>query len=120
MAFSGLLARGRFCRHCPARFRGRIVASLAYRPNGILDYNDRTPSNGIGVFWRQNFAQTFEIEVDLNRKTTLLRIDGRIVMESVPFYEAAAADLARISMELGTTSAQTLAWDDIDITATVP
>ncbi|WDT74591.1 MAG: fibronectin type III domain-containing protein [Candidatus Manganitrophus sp.] len=99
---------------------GRIVASLAYRPNGILDYNDRTPSNGIGVFWRQNFAQTFEIEVDLNRKTTLLRIDGRIVMESVPFYEAAAADLARISMELGTTSAQTLAWDDIDITATVP
>ncbi|MCG3111122.1 MAG: fibronectin type III domain-containing protein [Candidatus Manganitrophus sp. SB1] len=99
---------------------GRIVASLAYRPNNILDYNDRTPSNGIGVFWRQNFAQTFEIEVDLNRKTTLLRIDGRIVMESVPFYEAAAADLARISMELGMTSAQTLAWDDIDITATVP
>lgn len=99
---------------------GRILASLAYRPNNILDYNDRTPSNGIGVFWRQNVAQTFEIEVDLNRKTTLLRIDGRIVMESVPFYEAAAADLARISMELGTTSAQTLAWDDIDITATVP
>lgn len=99
---------------------GRILASLAYRPNNILDYNDRTPSTGIGVFWRLNAAQAFEIEVDLNRKTTLLRIDGRIVMESVPFYEAAAADLARISMELGTTSAQTLAWDDIDITATVP
>ncbi|MCG3116451.1 MAG: DUF1565 domain-containing protein [Candidatus Manganitrophus sp. SA1] len=99
---------------------GRILASLAYRPNGFLDYNDASSANGIGVSWRQNIAQTFEIDVDLNTKTTLLRIDGRIIIRSAPFYEAAAADLARISMELGTTSAQTLAWDDIDITATVP
>lgn len=99
---------------------GNILASLAYRPNNILDYNDQFPSTGIGVFWRRNTAQTFEIEVDLDRKTTLLRIDGRIIFESVPFYQTAASDLARISMELGTTSAQTLAWDDIEIIAIVP
>ncbi len=98
---------------------GRILASVAYRPGGMLDYNDKNP-NGIGVGWKPNLPQFFEIEVDLIKKVTTLRIDGRVVIQGFPFYEEIAADLARISMELGTTEKQTLAWDDIEIVANVP
>ncbi|TAK07538.1 MAG: fibronectin type III domain-containing protein, partial [Candidatus Manganitrophaceae bacterium] len=98
---------------------GRILASLAYRPNGLLDYNDKNP-NGIGVGWKPNLPQAFEIEVNLDKKSTTLRVDGKEFIVSAPFYEDVAADLAQISMELGTTEKQTLAWDDIEITANVP
>jgi hypothetical protein len=97
---------------------GRILASLAYKPNNIFDYNDRQP-NGIGIGWERLIAQDFIITVDLDNKLTTLSVNGKVVLED-RFFDPAAADLARISMELGTTGTQTLAWDDVEISATVP
>lgn len=97
---------------------GRILASLAYRPGNLLDYNDRQP-NGIGIGWQALTPQDFAISVDLTNRLTTLSISGRVILED-RFYESTAGDLASISMELGTTGTQTLGWDDIDIIATAP
>ena len=101
----------------------RVVASLAYRPSGQLGYgtSSTTPEISAGT-WAQNVAQSFQITVDLNAKTTSLSINGAPVAaaQSVPFYESQASSLAYIGFELGCTSAQTLAWDDVEIRAANP
>jgi len=101
-----------------------IIASLEYRPNGLLSYS--TPSTSpptaptsIGIGWVQNVSQLFEITVDLAEQVTSLRVNGVLVpgFESVPFVQSGASSVARIAFELGGTTAQSVAWDDISIYA---
>src|SRR5687767_11477233 len=93
----------------------RVLAALAYLPGGALTYN-KAPVPG--VTWTQNFPQHWRIDVDLTAHTTTLALAGVPKIVGVPYYEAAAANLWQISMELGSTSAQRFAWDDIQIVRT--
>jgi hypothetical protein len=93
-----------------------IVASVEYRPGGQLTYNSNSINAPAGT-WVGNTSQLFRIEVDLDAKTTSLSIDGAPVstLQGVAFSQPAAANLARISMELGCVvpPQQTYGWDDI-------
>src|SRR5688500_10419160 len=93
----------------------RVLAALAYRPGGVLTYNNVAVP---GATWTQNFPQHWRIDVDLTAHTTTLALAGVPKVVDVPYYEAAAANLWQISMELGSTSAQRFAWDDIQIVRT--
>ena len=90
----------------------RVLAALAYRPGGVLTYNNIPVP---GVTWTQNFPQHWRIDVDLTAHTTTLALSNVVKLAGVPYSEAAAANLWQISMELGGMSAQRFAWDDIQI-----
>ena len=90
----------------------RVLAALAYLPGGALTYN-KLPVPG--ATWTQNFPQHWSIDVDLTAHTTTLSLAGVPKVVGVPYYEAAAANLWQISMELGGMSSQRFAWDDIQI-----
>ncbi len=96
-----------------------IIAALEYRPSGILDFNDLFTATGIGVAWTADVAQNFELTVDLSAKATSLSIDGAPVAtaQSMPFYQIAAANLNYMGLEIGCTTSQGYALDDMDIRA---
>ena len=90
--------------------QSRVLGSLEYRPNGAMTYN------GIpvpGVAWVTNVHRQFRIRVDLTARTTSLYVDNVLKLANVPYFQATAANFWRVSMELGGTSAQSFAWDDI-------
>ena len=90
--------------------QSRVLGSVEYRPNGAVTYN------GIpvpGVAWVANVHRQFRIRVDLAARTTSLYVDNVLKLANVPYFQATASNFWRISMELGGTSAQSFAWDDI-------
>jgi hypothetical protein len=93
-------------------YHARALAGLAYRPAGVVTYNDIVVP---GVSWTQNIPQYWQIEVDLTGHTTTLSLNYVPKLVNVPYADAAASNLWQINMELGYTSAQTFAWDDIQI-----
>lgn len=100
---------------------GLEIARLSYRTvssQHILAYNGAT----LPVSWLQSVAQSFEVVIDLGAKTTSLRIDGAPVagFQSVPFVNAAAADVATIGAEFSGIDAGIVGWDDIAITKVAP
>ena len=79
--------------------------------SGALTFNG--PTRSIGS-WTQNVAQTFQLTVNMNTKTTSLSINGLAVdnAQNLPFQ---ATTLGSVSVELGTTGTQRLGWDDITV-----
>lgn len=95
---------------------GRLLMNLSYRPNGVLDLNDQNP-DGIGIPWSGAF-QFFEVIVNLDTQSIDdISIDGKppSLNFPIPFRDLNAADLDRLSLELGGTSAQVLGLDDLEI-----
>ncbi len=87
------------------------LASLSYvSPGNLLQYNTTT----LTETWAVGISQLFEITVDLDAKVTSLSIDGVPSIQNEPFF-LPADDLERISIEMGGTQSQTLAWDNIEI-----
>jgi hypothetical protein len=96
---------------------GLLLAALNVLSNGALRYNNTIEL--AGVSWASDVSQLVEIIVDLDNDVTSLWIDGAAVSEAqgIPFSQSSAANLARLGLALGGTSAQTFAWDDIEIAA---
>ena len=96
---------------------GRVLASVAYRESGVIDFNDLFPGAGIGVAYAEEVSQLFELLIDLDKMTTSLSIDGTPVAscQNMNFYEAAASDLARMNFEVGYTTGQAFALDNMAI-----
>ncbi len=98
---------------------GLILMNISYRPNNnMLDLNDSgapgLPPWGFGLF------QSFEVTVNMDRKEIeQILIDGQSIDATfpLPFKNTAASDLARFSLELGGSSAQSYALDRINIRA---
>ena len=88
----------------------RALAMLEYRANNLVTYNGMTVP---GVTWSTDVPRKFRIVVDLTGHKTSLYVDNVLKLSSVPYFEASAANLWRLSMELGGTSAQSFAWDDV-------
>lgn len=94
-----------------------IVASVTYRDNGIIDFNGLFAAAGIGVAWTEERSQLFELTIDMGRRTTSLSIDGNPVAgcQNMDFLEPNAANLAGMGFEVGLTTAQAFALDNMKI-----
>jgi hypothetical protein len=90
--------------------QSRVLAAVEYRANGVVTYNGITIP---GVTWAKDMVRRFRIRLDLTGHKSSLYVDGQLKLVSIPYFEASAAGLWRINMELGGTSAQTFVWDDI-------
>jgi len=88
----------------------RVLAMLEYRANNVVTYNG-TPVPGLT--WTTDVPRKFRIVVDLTSHKTSLYVDNVLKLSSIPYFEASAANLWRVNMELGGTSAQSFAWDDV-------
>lgn len=98
-----------------------ILAAVAYRENGTIDFNDQFMYSGIGVSWTPDVSQFFELTIDLDTKITSLSIDGTPVAlcQNMNYYQANASDLAHMNFEVGYTTYQAYALDDMKITSDV-
>lgn len=94
-----------------------ILAAVAYREAGEIDFNDMFTGLGIGVTYTPGVSQYFELVIDMDAKTTSLSIDGVPVplCQNMNFYETGASDLAHMNFEVGYTTAQAYALDDLKI-----
>ena len=120
-SWHGLVQQGNFTSvFGPMVFRDSsdlILAAVEYRENGIIDFNDLFTTSGIGVPYTRGISQFFELTIDLDAKTTSLTIDGFPIplCQNMPYYEAGAADLAQMNFEVGYTTYQAYALDDMKI-----
>jgi hypothetical protein len=99
---------------------GFIIASVEYRPDGVLTYNSAgVVGPTLPVTYTPDVDQRFEILVDLTTKTSSLSVDGVAIagFQNVPFAEAAASGFGRLGFEGGGTGAQQFAIDNIVMTA---
>jgi len=96
-----------------------ILAAVEYRENGIIDFSELFTGTGIGVTWTPDVSQLFEVTIDLDAKTVSLSIDGVPVAscQNLNYKEAAAIDLARMNFEVGYTTPQAFALDNLMICA---
>jgi hypothetical protein len=88
----------------------RILGMLEYRPGNVVTYN------GIpvpGVTWSQDIPRRFLIVADLTNHRTSLFVDNVLKLTGIPYFESAAANLWRVNFEMGGTSAQSFAWDEV-------
>ena len=90
--------------------QSRILAAVEYRANGVVTYNGITIP---GVTWVKDVPRQFRIRLDLTGHKSSLYVDGQLKLVSIPYFQGSATNLWRIGMELGGTSAQSFAWDDI-------
>jgi len=96
---------------------GLVIAAVAYRPGGVLDFNDLYATSGIGVSWTPMKKQHFEFEIDLDAKTVNLKIDGTpvAVATGAPYYQSTAANINSLNFEVGYTTDQAYAVDNMVI-----
>jgi len=90
--------------------QSRILGAVEYRANGVVTYNGITVP---GVAWVKDIPRQFRIRLDLTGRKSSLYVDGQLKLVSIPYFQTSATNLWRVSMELGGTSAQSFAWDDI-------
>ncbi|MGE5176162.1 MAG: Ig-like domain-containing protein [Hyphomicrobiales bacterium] len=94
---------------------GNVIASVEYQPHNVLTWDALVgPGSTLPVTYRQNRNNQFTLTVDLLAKTVSLAVDGADVpgYQNVPFAQD-ASDVARLGIEEGGTSPQTMAVDDI-------
>lgn len=94
---------------------GGVVASVDYRNLGRVTLNSQT--NVVGS-WTRDVAHTFEMTIDLDRRTTSLKIDQIAVpgAQAVPFQSPSGpASFDRITLTTGGTAPAVHAWDDIEV-----
>ncbi len=94
---------------------GTIIGVLTYRAGNLLDFNNISPEEGIGVPWKLDVAQTFEVTVNLDINRLSLTIDGVAVsgFQDVPFFSQNTGGLAEIIMSVGVL--QKMGVDDIEV-----
>jgi hypothetical protein len=98
---------------------GAILAAIEYRPGGVLTYNS---VGGVGptlpVTYTLGIDQLFTVALDLVSQTSSLAINGSPIVgfQNVPFAQP-GEDFQRLGFEMGCTSAQVLAVDDLSIVA---
>lgn len=97
-----------------------ILAAVVYREDGKIDFNDLYMGSGIGVTYTPDVSQYFELTINLDTKTTSLSIDGIPVplCQNMNYYETGASDLAQMNFEVGYTTEQAFALDDLMIRST--
>jgi len=93
-----------------------VVAVLHYRAAGAFEFNG---SSITGVGWTVGVSQQFEVIADLDTRTARALIDG-VPVAAASFVSGSASSLARISLNVGGTAAQTVGWDDIVVLPYVP
>lgn len=94
---------------------GGVVASVDYRELGRVTLNSQT--NVVGS-WTRDVAQTFEMTIDLDNRTTSLKIDQIAVpgAQAVPFQSPSGpASFDRIILAAGGTTPAVHAWDDLEV-----
>jgi len=88
----------------------RVTYGSTKKPKAtLLQYNGNT----VGT-WKKDDKQNFEIVVDLDTKTTSLRINGVLVASDIAFVNGLAANIASIGAEFAGDTKQ-IGWDDITI-----
>jgi len=118
-----VVARWRSLVHSPsAQFgaitfggAGGVVASVHHRQQGQITLN--TQSNVVGS-WTRDVAQTFEMTIDMDNRTTSLKINQIAVpgAQSVPFQSSSGpAIFDRINLDVGGTTPAVHVWDDIEV-----
>ena len=90
--------------------QSRILAAVEYRASGVVTYNG---INIPGVTWVKDIPRQFRIRLDLTGRKSSLYVDGQLKLVSIPYFQTSATNLWRVNMELGGTSAQSFAWDNI-------
>jgi hypothetical protein len=94
---------------------GGVVATVDYRRLGEITLNSQT--NVVGS-WTRDVAQTFEMTIDMDKRTISLKINQIAVpgAQAVPFSSASGpAVFNRIFLGVGGSSAEVHAWDDIEV-----
>ncbi len=94
---------------------GGVVANLDYRQLGRITLNSQT--NVIGS-WTRDVAQTFEMTIDMDKRTTSLKINQIAVpgAQAVPFKSPSGpAALEQITIHAGGSTPEVHAWDDIEV-----
>ena len=96
---------------------GLVLAGVEYRESGVIDFNSLFTGAGIGVAWAEEVSQLFEVLIDLNKKTASLSIDGTPVAscQNINFGQPAASNLAHMNFEVGYTTGQAFALDNMTI-----
>lgn len=94
---------------------GGVVASVHYRQLGQITLNNQT--NVVGS-WTRDVAQTFEMTIDMDKRTTSLKINQIAVAgaQDVPFQSSSGpAVFDRLDIHVGGSTAEVHAWDDIEV-----
>lgn len=94
---------------------GGVAANVDYRQPGRITLNTQT--NVVGS-WTRDVAQTFEMTIDMDRRTTSLKINQIAVpgAQAVPFKSPSGpAVLNEITIHAGGTTPEVHAWDDIEV-----
>jgi hypothetical protein len=103
-----------------ADYRGAVGESNELNNTTLDDYTV-SPVGGRLTFkssdttigsWTQGVAQSFELTVDMDTKTTSLSINGSPVNNAQNVAFTATA-LSRVGVEFGTTGTQRFGWDDV-------
>src|SRR6185295_2131615 len=94
---------------------GGVVATVDYRQGGQITLNSQT--NVVGS-WTRDVAQTLEMTIDMNKRTTSLKINQIAVpgAQAVPFNSPSGpAVFDRINLLVGGSTPEVHAWDDIEV-----
>ncbi len=94
---------------------GREIARLSYKTvssQNVLYYNGAAIP---GAFWTRNVPQDFQIEINFTTRKTSLWIGNTLYVNSVDFYNTAAANLAQIAADFGGIDSGILGWDEIKV-----
>jgi hypothetical protein len=94
---------------------GGVVASVHYRQPGQITLNSQT--NVVGS-WTRDVAQTFEMTIDMDKRTTSLKINQIAVpgAQTIPFSSPSGpAVFDQISIHVGGSTPEVHAWDDIEV-----
>ena len=94
---------------------GGVVATVDFRPLGQITLNSQT--NVVGS-WTRDVAQTFEMTIDMDKRTTSLKINQIAVpgAQAVPFQSPSGpAVFDRINIIVGGSTPEVHAWDDIEV-----
>lgn len=100
---------------------GLEIARLSYATTNSADqltYNGQL----LPIGWTQHVSQFFEIVVNLDTKTTSLRIDGTPIagFQNLPFVNASAVDVGTVGAEFVGIDAGIIGWDNVSIVKVAP
>lgn len=94
---------------------GGVVASVDHRRLGQITLNNQT--NVVGS-WTRDVAQTFEMTINMDKRTTSLKINQVAVpgAQDVPFQSPSGpAVFDRVNIHVGGSTPEVHAWDDIEV-----
>ena len=91
------------------------MATVDYRASGKITLNNQT--NVVGS-WIRDVAQTFEMTIDMDKRTTSLKFNQIAVpgAQAITFQSPSGpAVFDRINISVGGSTVEVHAWDDIEV-----